>query len=460
MVETENLLKRLKISSSQFQGVLACPEGRPVVLIILDPTVDASKFLYLNESYIVKEGVRTTSIRPEGKKEKVVKVTGLHPNTKDRAVIKYLSAHGDVSSTDKVIHHVFPGEPGSSLCAGKLNGNRSYVVELKVPMGSYHIIDGEKVSVRYGGQEWTCARCHQFKRDCPGQAVARECTADRVLLSAHMVDHWEKLGYKPDTDNLNEVDGVQEPEVQVGGKDRKILKIPESSLTGKYQAVIMRGFRKDSALDDLLEVLVEHGLPGEYRKEDISRNDKTGTISIENLKPEECLLLVEKMNGKRILSRQIYVTPLVANSPTKPAIKSPSKPSPDNPETLNSSSKANPQQQQLNKFGEKPLPHNLGKLLTPRPTPNQANNDSNSSSDTSAASDDLDLRFNFEPESPSEQSSASGMTALANKRKSEGSPETCCELSRKEKKILREMERKEKKNMKKQEQKASRTLGV
>ena len=98
--------------------------------------------------------------------------------------MKYLVAHGTVSTKDKVIHHVFPGEPGSSLLAGKLNGNRSYMAELKVPMGSYHIIDGEKVSVKYAGQEWTCARCHQLKRDCPGMAVAKNCTADRMQLSA------------------------------------------------------------------------------------------------------------------------------------------------------------------------------------------------------------------------------------------------------------------------------------
>ena len=108
MEETENLLKRLKITSSQLLGVSSCPEGRPVVLITLHSTVDITKFLYLNESYVVKEGVRTTSIRPEGKKDKVVKVSGLHPNTKDQAVIKYLSAHGTLSSTDKVIHHVYP----------------------------------------------------------------------------------------------------------------------------------------------------------------------------------------------------------------------------------------------------------------------------------------------------------------------------------------------------------------
>ena len=38
MLETENLLKRLKIDSSHFEGVSSCPEGRPVVLITLHPT--------------------------------------------------------------------------------------------------------------------------------------------------------------------------------------------------------------------------------------------------------------------------------------------------------------------------------------------------------------------------------------------------------------------------------------
>ena len=53
MLETENLLKRLKIDSSHFTGISACPEGRPVVLITLHPSVDITRFLYRNESYVV-----------------------------------------------------------------------------------------------------------------------------------------------------------------------------------------------------------------------------------------------------------------------------------------------------------------------------------------------------------------------------------------------------------------------
>ena len=89
-------------------------------------------------------------------------------------------------------------------------------MEIIEPMGSYHIIDGEKISIRYPGQEWSCARCQQFKQSCPGSAVARECTADRVMLSEHMLAHWSRIGYKPESENSNEVEEEHDLEIQVG----------------------------------------------------------------------------------------------------------------------------------------------------------------------------------------------------------------------------------------------------
>ena len=140
MEEIETLLIRLGMTESHFDGVCACPEGKPVVLVTMKPGVDISQFLYKNESYIVKEGIRTTTIRQGGKKDVLVTISGLHPNTKDQAVVRYLAAHGKVNMKQRVVYHVYPGVPGSSLCAGKFNGNRSYVMEVSESMGSYHII--------------------------------------------------------------------------------------------------------------------------------------------------------------------------------------------------------------------------------------------------------------------------------------------------------------------------------
>ena len=438
--ETENLLKRLNIDNSHFLGVSACPEGKPVVLITLHPSVDINKFLNKNESYIVKEGVRTTTIRQEGKKDKLIKISGLHPNTKDQAVIKYLAAHGKVNTNERVIHHTFPGEQGSSLLAGKLNGERSYFVELNTQMGSYHIIDGEKVSIKYSGQEWSCARCHKFKRDCPGSAVARNCTADRILLSEHMKQHWEKIGYKPETDALNEVDAEEEVQVQVGRLEQNLVEVPKSTLASKYKSVIIRGFKADTPKEDILEVLKQQGLPNTCDSNSISRNEGSGSLTIDNLEPEDCLVIMENLHRKRFLKRNIYVTLVVSNSPSKPAISDceqkngPVETSEDiNLETF--------------KFSGNPgtsLPSNPDLFLSPNPDFTE---------------------FIFPPVSPNVQKHVSNiekkstengaglpdMVVLEKKRKSSGSPESQ-ELSKKEKKLLKSEEKKLQKSMKKQEQ--------
>ena len=434
MLETENLLRRLSITHNEFAGVSACPEGRPVVFITLNPTVNITRFLYRNESYVVKEGVRTTTIRQEGKKEKLLKITGLHPNTKDQAVFKYLSAHGTVSTKDKVIHHVFPGEPGTSLLAGKLNGNRSYVVELKAHMGSYHIIDGEKVSVRYSGQEWTCARCHQLKRNCPGAAVARNCTADRVLLSDHMSEHWQKIGYRPETDALNEVDDMMEIEVQVGGKKQETLVIPESNLTSKYKSIIVKGFKPDTPIETIMELLSEHGGPEVYQEDDVVRNVKTGNLTVSNLKPEECLTIMENMNRNRFFKRQIFVTSIVPDSP----VKTPSDP-------------ANSSLPKPTDVAAKPVfvdPETGAKNKDPPAAPKVPSPDSNPNSKSSSMAPPEG--FSFGLVSPGVQDRIQQMENL--KRKSEASPEEN-QLSKKEKKMLREEERRLKKVERKQEMK-------
>ena len=314
--ELDHLLRRLGIDSSHFIGVSCCPEGKGVVYVTLHPSVNIQRFLTKNECFELKQGLRTGIIRPAGKKEQAVTISGLHPNTKDQAVVKYLAAHGKVSTSDKVIHHIFPGAPGSSLCAGKLNGNRTYMVEITKPMGSYHIIDGEKVSVRYRGQARTCARCHNTESVCPGRAIARDCTSARVLLSAHMEEHWESVGYQPDTKDLNEVDDL---DVQLGVKD--VEQEPVDSLrpdhSEKYSSVLIHGFSKTAEEKDIYDILIEGGLPTEYQKGDIKKNDKNGQLLIENLSSSVCISLTNHIHGKIFFKKKVFVNSIVEKTPVK-----------------------------------------------------------------------------------------------------------------------------------------------
>ena len=319
--ELDFLLTRLGIDSSHFTGVSCCPEGKGVVYVTLHPTVNIQRFLCKSECFVLKPGIRTGIIRPAGKKELSVTISGLHPNTKDQAVIKYLSAHGKVSTTDKVIHHVYPGAVGSSLCAGKLNGNRTYMVEITKPMGSYHIIDGEKVSVKYRGQDKTCARCHKTESNCPGKAKAKDCTSDRVLLSTHMQEHWGKVGYKPDTQELNDVDDFG---VQIGRKEPELP--PHDSCrpdySDKYNSVYINGFPKATEIKDIYDVLKDGGLPEDYGMLQIKKNEKNGQLFIENIGSTICMSLTNHINGQKFFDNKVFVTPVVENSPKKDNEKS------------------------------------------------------------------------------------------------------------------------------------------
>ena len=214
-----------------------------------------------------------------------------------------------------MVHHVYPGRSGSSLLAGKLNGNRSYMVEITKQMGSFHIIDGEKVSVRYRGQTKSCARCHQPETQCPGKGVARDCSSDRVLLSAHMEAHWKSIGYTPDTNTGEDVD---EPDVTVGIGSRRLAK-EGPDITMRYNSVIINGFLPGTDLADIQNVLLTQGLPSEISVSELIRMEKAGKVTIEKLDPESCLEIMEKMHGKIFLNRKVFITSVVAASPKKTA---------------------------------------------------------------------------------------------------------------------------------------------
>ena len=109
----------------------------------------------------------------------------------------------------------------------------------------------------------------------------RDCTADRVLLSTHMVDHWDKIKYLQDTEMMDEVD-QEEPEIQVGVKIKQQILIPEISLTIKYHSVIIKGFRADTPLDNICDILNQE----DFKKDFDVSNEKTGCLTLENLKPE------------------------------------------------------------------------------------------------------------------------------------------------------------------------------
>ena len=149
---------------------------------------------------------------------------------------------------------------------------------------------------------------------------------------------------------------------------------------------------------------------------------------------------MENMHRKRFLKRNIYVTSVVSNSPSKPAT--------NECEQKNGSVETSADiNLETFKFSGNPgtsLPSNPDLFLSPNPDFTE---------------------FIFPPGSPNVQKHVSNiekkttesgaglpdMVVLEKKRKSSGSPESQ-ELSKKEKKLLKSEEKKLQKSMKKQEQ--------
>ena len=67
-------------------------------------------------------------------------------------------------------------------------------------MGTYHLIDSNRVRVLYRGNGKTCARCHCQASECPGNGLAKNCETaggPHVLLSEHMKKLWQDIDFQP-----------------------------------------------------------------------------------------------------------------------------------------------------------------------------------------------------------------------------------------------------------------------
>ena len=90
-------------------------------------------------------------------------------------------------------------------------------------------------------------------------------------------------------------------------------------MMGRYGGVVIKGFKKEILIDEIVEVLKEAGLPFDYGKEDIQTVEKAGnmTLYVNDLKPEACVELVNNLHREDKLGNRISVFTSVEDTPTK-----------------------------------------------------------------------------------------------------------------------------------------------
>ena len=294
------------------ESVQICPNGRGVILITLKKDVPIERFCRHDVLEVTLSGICAVHVKPAGKREVVVTMKGIHPNTRDDGVIDYLSKFGRVVTT-KVIHGMF----GEGPLKGLRNGDRSYKVEIKptINLGTYHVIDGQKVTARYPGQQQTCARCFGTPRECPGKGMARRCEAERgpkMEFIDYIYKLWESIGYNPGQVELGEEIG-DEDEVQDGGLFTPVKLTTEPE---KFAGVCVKMILKETDHAEIFEFLISSGL-SEDRKGNVSIKSN-GTVMVSNLECSECDVLVAAIHTKTFFGKRLYCNGVVPLTPEKP----------------------------------------------------------------------------------------------------------------------------------------------
>ena len=95
---------------AQIEEVQICPNGRGVILITLKDNVRIEDYCRYDVLIVTESGIRSSMMKPAGKKEVVVTMKGLHPNTRDSVVLDYLSRFDKIVAT-KVVRGEFAAGP-------------------------------------------------------------------------------------------------------------------------------------------------------------------------------------------------------------------------------------------------------------------------------------------------------------------------------------------------------------
>ena len=310
--ECAKLLDKIGLGSlpiGQIEGVQICPNGKGVIYVILKDGIKLDNFCKHDVFTVTQSGIRSTLIKPASKREIIVTIRGLHPNTRDSLVLDYLAKFGTILST-KVMYGSFLSGP----LEGLKNGSRSYKLELKagVNIGSYHYLDGQKVTLRYSGQKQTCGRCHHDAPYCVGKGLAKECEQNgglRIEFSQYILNLWKKIGYTPPVD-VEEIDSEDEPIVEEFTPHKAPIS-NENLDTG----ISIRKFSKDADQGEIIDFIIENGLP-EDMKENIHFKE-SGVVTIANVENDICKVLKNNIHGKSFLGKRLNCNGIIPLTPEK-----------------------------------------------------------------------------------------------------------------------------------------------
>ena len=292
---------------SQLEGYQPCPGYSRKILFWFKDNVNIDNFCK-DEVFKVSEGIRTGYIRPMDRKEVIVQICGLNINTPDSLVIEYLNKHGRVTKNEVIYEKVKEGP-----FEGLKNGNRKYLVDFTngTNMGSYHLIDGAKVSIFYPGLKKTCGRCHEVGAVCVGGGIARVCNEKggrKVRLEQKMLSHWKEIGFEPSNFKLKDVDDDDEDvPVHDGNNFSPVHKNApmDAQEKEKLTGIVIKNIPEAVPNKEVDLLLKNVGIDEKHPKQ-INKFDGKITVEINDIENILCLEVIEKLNGTKVHDNKIY----------------------------------------------------------------------------------------------------------------------------------------------------------
>ena len=309
-------------------SIQICPNGRGVILITMNKDIKLENFCSYGSFEVTSSGIRSSLIKPAGKREVVLTMKGIHPNTRDSVVMEYLSRFGKLSSS-KVVYGMYNDGP----LKGFKNGDRSYKMELKPGdnIGSFHVIETQKVTVRYNGQLQTCGRCHRTPKQCRGGGIAKRCQAEggiKVDFMDYILNLWREIGYSPKqaelSQDMNTDEEVEPVEVETV-EEFTPVKIPAVQ-SEYFSGVRISRFPKGLDDGDIIAMICRCGL--EENKKDNIVIKAGGNVTVKNISTEESNALIDAIHGKRFFERKMFCNGIVPLTPDKQVPPSPAANSP------------------------------------------------------------------------------------------------------------------------------------
>ena len=292
-----------------YMGLKAGPGGdlegfqikRRKVFAWLQEGSDLGKYC-TDEIFRIAPGIKTTLIKPMDRREVQVTISGLNINTPDSFIFTYVAFFGKMHS-----HKVIYDREREGPLAGIKNGDRRVMVDFTGAkgMGTYHLMDGEAVTVNYSGQRRTCGRCHQDSRSCPGGGWARRCeemATPRIDLKDHMKQLWDEVGFKPDSFELAEGNGeIIEEDIEKEAKSftPPPRAKPSQAAKERFTGVQVRNLPLQVDMGEVMEFLEENGLP-KGMKDNVKffKKKRNSGVDIESLSTEVINKMIENLDKK------------------------------------------------------------------------------------------------------------------------------------------------------------------